>query len=224
LRALGRGVEHHALAHVARLAAAQGLPSFDVRFEPTAKNRPVLDFAATPRCEPRRCGEATVFTIASDARIEAIPAAPLPAVARPPAPGRGSRAGPMRAGSLASPPSSSGSSRSSRRSTRGAIGGRRQRAWEPASPRAHADRAFAGGAGMLRVDHVGIDDNFLSWWPLVLCRALVHELRQSTRVEVPLRQLFERPTIRDLAAALDGGIGAGNDRNRSIRFGRRIPA
>jgi hypothetical protein len=43
-RALGRGVEHRAMAHLAEVAGARGLRRVDVRYRLSAKNRPALEF------------------------------------------------------------------------------------------------------------------------------------------------------------------------------------
>lgn len=43
-RALGRGVEHRMLAHVAGIAQEHGIDRVRVRFQPTAKNRPASEF------------------------------------------------------------------------------------------------------------------------------------------------------------------------------------
>ncbi|MDZ4802376.1 MAG: HAD-IIIC family phosphatase [Bryobacteraceae bacterium] len=43
-RALGRGVEHHMLSEVGRIALASGVPQVKVPFVRSAKNKPALDF------------------------------------------------------------------------------------------------------------------------------------------------------------------------------------
>lgn len=46
-RVLGRGVEHHMVAHLGKIAAAQGLSSVSLNYQPTAKNLPVAEFFKT---------------------------------------------------------------------------------------------------------------------------------------------------------------------------------
>ena len=43
-RALGRGVEHRMLARLGEITVERGLGRVDVRYAPTQKNRPALDF------------------------------------------------------------------------------------------------------------------------------------------------------------------------------------
>ncbi len=59
---------------------------------------------------------------------------------------------------------------------------------------------------VLGVDEVGIDDNFFDLGGHSLkATQLVSRLRELCRQEVPLRQVFERPTVAELAAVLAAG-------------------
>lgn len=63
-RALGRGVEHRMLAHLGQLAREKGLKRVEVPFQPTAKNKPALQFLESVSGEFRQEVQGqTVFAI-----------------------------------------------------------------------------------------------------------------------------------------------------------------
>ncbi|HEY4575090.1 MAG TPA: amino acid adenylation domain-containing protein, partial [Thermoanaerobaculia bacterium] len=81
---------------------------------------------------------------------------------------------------------------------------------EPVAPRTHREERVAGlWRDVLQVDRLGIHDNF---WELgghsLLATRLAHRVRESFGVELPVRTLFERPTLAGyteaIAAALQG--------------------
>jgi hypothetical protein len=83
---------------------------------------------------------------------------------------------------------------------------------------------------VLAIARVGAGDDFfaLGGHSLLATRA-VSQLRRELRIDVGLRELFEYPTVRELAAALRERIGAATaganevvEIVRAVREGRRV--
>jgi amino acid adenylation domain-containing protein len=85
----------------------------------------------------------------------------------------------------------------------GDLGGRAGR--EPVAPRTPLEETLAGiWSGLLRVEPVGVRDSFFELGGHSLLAAqLVSRVRQTWGVELPLRDLFEAPTIEAMAAAIE---------------------
>ena len=79
----------------------------------------------------------------------------------------------------------------------------------PVSPANELEQAIAGiWQTVLNVPSVGVEDNFfdLGGHSLLVVQVL-SRLREVTGKKLPMTELFRFPTIRALAASLDGGAG-----------------
>jgi len=90
-------------------------------------------------------------------------------------------------------------------------------------PRSAMERTIAGiWRQLLRLDRVGIDDNFFdSGGHSLLAVRLYHQLKSATGREFPLVALFEHTTIRALARYLEAGEAAPASRLRGQDRGAR---
>src|SRR5258708_39877078 len=80
-----------------------------------------------------------------------------------------------------------------------------QPARDGVGPRTETEKALAAiWRELLVVEHIGINDDFfdLGGQSLVAIKA-VSRIRDTFEVELPLRNLFERPTIAGLAEVID---------------------
>ena len=96
------------------------------------------------------------------------------------------------------------------------VAGREQLGSGYVAPRGPVEEALAGvWSAVLGVDRVGMHDNFFELGGNSLLAAqVVSRLRQDLFVEVPLRALFETPTVAGLAGAVDAAASRGSLRPR----------
>ncbi|MCP4656631.1 MAG: non-ribosomal peptide synthetase, partial [bacterium] len=84
------------------------------------------------------------------------------------------------------------------------------------APRSPSEELLAGiWKEVLGLDQVGVHDNFFErGGHSLLATQVISRVRQVAQVEIPLRELFEAPTVEGLAARLDVALRAG----RGVEF------
>ncbi|MDB4951689.1 MAG: Malonyl CoA-acyl carrier protein transacylase [Gemmatimonadetes bacterium] len=93
------------------------------------------------------------------------------------------------------------------------------------APRTPTEKALAGiWREVLRVENVGAHDDFfaLGGHSLIATR-VVSRVRQAMGVELPLRAVFEAPTLAELAARIDAGRGTSADEPPIVPVDRTRP-
>ena len=98
---------------------------------------------------------------------------------------------------------------------------RRQAVRSSEPPRTPTEQALAAiWRQLLNLDRVGVHDNFFELGGhSLIATQVVSRVRDALGVELPLRSLFEQPTIAGLAARIDGtGVDCGDRRTRSRAF------
>lgn len=81
------------------------------------------------------------------------------------------------------------------------------------APRTSVERSLAGiWQDLLGVDSVGVDDNYFELGGhSLLATQMMSRVRESFAVELPIRTIFEAPTVAELAAVVDAAIEARRD-------------
>jgi amino acid adenylation domain-containing protein/FkbH-like protein len=217
-RALGRKVEHHMLSRLGEIARQRKLGRVIAKFIPTRKNQPALDFLDSIGSHFRQPvdGHFVYDFPADDAadvhRKEVRSEAAESPEARP----KGAAMNPQiadqnqRLRDIAKDLRDvSGISRAMELER----ASHRQRRDVLVAPRTPIEEVVAGTwSQLLNVDRVGIHDNFFALGGHSLLAAqVVARVRQTLGVELPLRALFEAPTIAELALRIDSArrTGAG---------------
>jgi FkbH-like protein len=217
-RALGRGVEHRMLAELGATANARAQGVINVRFVPTPKNQPALEFLESI--------DAAVAPSGSDSLVFRVPTARATAVtftpggAPPPAPRTSAPPEDMatRRPADAANPATARAVQVQRVATELctvpqivlAIQRRRQHARpqlgaQPADPRTPIEQVLVEiWATLLNLDRVGVDDDFgeLGGHSL-LATVLLSRVRDAFDVDIALYTFYEAPTVAGLAAAIE---------------------
>jgi len=218
-RALGRKVEHNMLSRLGEIAADRGLARVTAKFVATKKNQPALDFLHSVGAQ---------FQRGADGRLEyAFPAEYAVDVRRmqinaeeaDPGQGAGAAKGPLAANSqvaeqnrlLARIANNLGNVSSIARAMEMERVSRRQQGGIFVAPRTAIEEMVAGAwSQLLNVERIGIHDNFfaLGGHSLMATQA-VARVRQTLGVELPLRAMFEAPTVAELALRIEAQRGNG---------------
>ena len=204
-RALGRKVEHHVLARLGELALERRLERVDVLFAATSKNRPAFDFLES--IGPMSRQNADGFTVY---RISATSAAAaremkVTAFVEPPAENPAGVGAPPAA--RADLPRIASEFRGVEAIAR-AIQTRYARTVTETGgvkARSATEEIVAGiWASLLRIEQPGIHDNFFQLGGnSLLAVQVISRVRQALGVEMPLRAMFEDPTLAGFARRID---------------------
>jgi amino acid adenylation domain-containing protein/non-ribosomal peptide synthase protein (TIGR01720 family) len=91
-----------------------------------------------------------------------------------------------------------------------------------AAPRSPVEEALSGVmAEVLRAERVGIRDNFFELGGhSLLAMQVVSRVRRIFQIELPLRRIFEEPTVAGLARLIEGEIGAGRSLEATLPLKR----
>jgi amino acid adenylation domain-containing protein/FkbH-like protein len=204
-RALGRKVEHHVLAKLGAVALDGGLDWVDVRFVATPKNKPAVDFLDSIGSADRRNGDGVVvyrFSAQNASLADQLKVSELPKPSRETAPTASTPAPPhidlLRVASeLGEVQAISMAIRT--RYSRTAI--------ETGVPKARtaSEEILAGiWASLLRIEQPGSHDNFFQLGGNSLLGVqVISRVRQTLGVEMPLRTMFEEPTLAGFARQIE---------------------
>src|SRR5581483_8267211 len=206
-RVLGRKVEHQMLATLGRIAQERGLARVDLNFVPTKKNTPALEFLESVGSEfkpPHDFGSTYQFpaSIAANAVETGRDLRPQNQTVRASASQHAALAQHSVVAKIASElrtveqiAHAIESQKKLRSASSGAFVG----------PRTPAEEIIAGiWARLLRLERVGIHDNFFALGGhSLLATQVIARVRQTVGVELPLRSIFEGPTLGEFCAQVE---------------------
>ncbi len=211
-RVLGRGVEHAVLRHLGHTAEQHHLEYVDIRFRPTGRNQPALDFLeGLPFGVALPEGPAITFRFpaqsaagaALDLSAPATPPAPRPPEA-PPAPA-GPREG--KSGLLCR----IAAELADIERIRADMESKRQPPGRPAGgtdlvpPRTATERALCRiWSEQLGTPEIGIHHNFFDLGGhSLLATQVLSRIYEGFQVELTIQDIFEQPTVAALAARIE---------------------
>lgn len=215
-RVLGRGVEHRMLRWLGDLARERGLARVEIPFLPTAKNQPARDFLEAVGAafrETREGGFLFRFPAEAAASCAFAPASASVSVgkkAEAEAEAKAEERAPALLTRIALELDDA-------RKIQAAVAARRRLgrpAAEPAEPpRTPIERKVAGvWAEVLGRDGLSLQDNFFELGgDSVLATQVVARLRDAFGLPLPLRSLFEAPTVAGLAMMILADLAEGSD-------------
>ena len=213
-RTLGRGVEHRMLAHLGEQTLAAGLSHLELPFKPTERNEPARTFAEAVAGEFRNDGDSEwLYSIpaatAAGVRYEPSSAA-VPRDSTEPqessaaaacvATGLWGTAFVTRiATELGNPEAVLGAVHAAAVRQRSAFD------FEFIGPQTETEKRISFvWATVLRLDRVGVDDNFFDLGGDSLRIVSVHSrLQEAFATEFPVTKTFQYPTVRAMAKFLD---------------------
>jgi len=216
-RALGRGVEQQMLAELGEIAKKRGLDHVDVTFIDSGKNRPALDFLEGVGANCKKAIEGGCFFRFTAEFAATVRYSPEPA--EPAAAGNSSEQPTPTISSI----DSDGGTRSrsallsrivtelySAEKVLGVLESQKQRvrpelAEAYTAPRTPIEEVVANiWSEVLRLKHVGIHDNFFALGGHSLqATQVISRVREAMQIELPLRSLFEAPSVAGLARNIE---------------------
>lgn len=203
-RALGRGVEHRMLAQLGRIAVERGLRSVAIRFTPTERNRPMLDFLQAVGA--KYSGDAAyLFPSEYAAALTHKPqGAPAPEAVQPVRKGRAKRpANSMQWTRIARQFREAGQILAEIRSHHSTHAEQRAHYTAPRTP---AERILAEiWAELLGLAQVGVHDNFFDLGGhSLLAVQILSRVREAFQVELSLNVVFNGVfTVAELSKAIE---------------------
>ena len=189
-RVLGRRVEHNILAHLGRIAQQSGLDRVDIAFAATAKNRPAQDFLESLQ-STRNTTSFSFTTAQAIAAPEAAPSAIQNDSQTPPAPNNQAPQADLIhiATDLADVQSIAQAIRLVTRNSQVITGSSKART-------AIQEIVSDIWATLLHTAAPGIHDDFFRLGGnSLLAVQVISRIRQTLGVELPLRAIFESPTL-----------------------------
>jgi amino acid adenylation domain-containing protein/FkbH-like protein len=219
-RALGRKVEHHMLSQLGDIARERNLDRVLAKFIASKKNQPALDFLNSVGEQFRQGADGHLAYdfpagYAAEVYMQKLSAPPAEEPGTPKlshtASSNSQIAGQNRLlgriatllGEVNNISRAMDRARVSRHELHGVF----------VAPRTATEEIVAGAwAQLLKLDRVGIHDNFFALGgQSLLATQVVARVRQILGVEVPLRAMFEAPTVAEFAQRIEAALNSGID-------------
>lgn len=206
-RALGRKVEHHMLAKLGKIALSRGLVRVRVDFIPTKKNQPALDFLEFVGAQFKHSAEAgTNYELPSEYaasvdQLRLLENSPSVAAEKPSTSQSQSSAQTHILAHIAANLRNVATI-SHEIESRRVLRSQGEQAF--IAPRTPTEEIVAGiWARLLNVERLGVHDNFFALGGhSLLATQVVARIRQTLGVELPLRAMFEAPTVAELTGRI----------------------